>query len=308
VRSPLLEAGRRIRAARLLMSAADGNLDEALAHETYLINRDLHAATPVTRLMQRLTALSYHSVFGDRAEAMQLVRAIEDLVSGGERSWYTSVGPTACSIAREIVGDGPWDYADVERTYAECLEASMRVGALACASRLTSMLIHDGNVQEARGWMRAAEELWVTLGGASTPVDYHTSQIDLALLEGVADRARAALAAMTHGAEYRTACDRLANRLAVYRTRVALMCDRRRPTEESLVRLLQHHERAKRFGRHDDHMQVLWSSLRAVGRSDDASRLLHNYLRFERRERRSCCYLLRLATVDDPEWTRPDES
>jgi hypothetical protein len=55
-------------------------------------------------------------------------------------------------------------------------------------------------------------------------------------------------------------------------------------------------------------MQVLWSSLRAVGRSDDASRLLHNYLRSERRERRSCCYLLRLATVDDPEWTRPDES
>jgi hypothetical protein len=85
------------------------------------------------------------------------------------------------------------------------------------------------------------------------------------------------------------------------------MCDGRRPNEEMLVRLLQYHERAKRFGRHDDHMQVLWSALRAVGRAADASRLLRNYLRSERRERRACRYLLRLITIDDPEWTRPDD-
>jgi DNA-binding SARP family transcriptional activator len=307
VRSPLLDAGRRIRAARLLMLAADGNIDDALARETFLINRDLHAAAPRTRLVQRLTALIHHCVFGDRAEAVQLVGEIEDLASRGERSWYTYVGRTACSIARELVGDGPWDHSDVERTYAECMQASMSVSALACASRLTSLLIGDGNIHEARTWMRAAEELRVTLGGASTPADYWTGQIDLALLEGAADRARAALAAMTHGAEDQVTCDRLADRMIVYRMRVALMCDGRRPTQEILARLLQYHERGKRFGRHDDHMQVLWSSLRAVGRSADASRLLRSYLRSERRERRPCCYLLRLTTVDDPEWTRPDD-
>src|SRR5205814_1550424 len=41
--SRLLDPGRRIRAARLLMLAADGDLDEALARDAHLINRDLYA-------------------------------------------------------------------------------------------------------------------------------------------------------------------------------------------------------------------------------------------------------------------------
>lgn len=308
VHSPLLDPGRRIRAARLLMLAADGDLDQSLAGETNVINRELQAPAPMARLVQRLTSLIYNSVFGDRTEAMRLIGEIEDVASRGERSWYTYVARTNCSLARELVADGPWNCSDIERTYAECVQASMTVSALSCASRLTSVLIDDGNIEEARKWMKAAEELWVVLGGASTPADYRSSQIDLALLEGAADRARAALAAMRHGAEQQFTCARLSDRLVVYRLRVALMCDGRRPAREELAMLLRYHARGKRFGWHDDHMQVLWSSLRALGRSAEASRLLRSYVRSERRERRGCRYVLRLITASDPEWTTPGDA
>jgi hypothetical protein len=66
--------------------------------------------------------------------------------------------------------------------------------------------------------------------------------------------------------------------------------------------LLDWHDIAKRFGRHDDHMEVLWSALSEAGRRAEASSTLSEYVLHSRRESRPCIYALRMRTAADPFW------
>jgi DNA-binding SARP family transcriptional activator len=299
--SPLLDTRRRLRAARLLMIAADIAIDEGLAAETMTVGRNIATTDPMAQLLQYHLALIYHTVFGAREEALRIARHVDRLVEGSERSWYKFVSRRNCSIARQLAGDGTPEYQEMERLYYDCLEASMTTDALNTASYLATLLIDDERPDDAAQWLRRAEAAVASLGDDTVPLDYLTAQVDLALITGECKRARAFVAHMeTNAARFDSG--RLGDDLLLYRIRVAQFCGGPLPTDAELTQLLRYHYTARRFGRHDDHMDVLWVALNAAGRSEEASRLLAEYLTRHRRERRSCRYLLRTRTKHDPAW------
>jgi hypothetical protein len=92
------------------------------------------------------------------------------------------------------------------------------------------------------------------------------------------------------------------NAYAMYRTRVQ-QYENPGPLPESTLRmLLDWHQAAKCFGRHDDHMEVVWTALVAAGRRDEASTALSEYVLVSRREIRPCIFALRSRTASDPLW------
>jgi hypothetical protein len=71
-----------------------------------------------------------------------------------------------------------------------------------------------------------------------------------------------------------------------------------------LESLLACHRRGRSFGRHDDHMEVLWGALVSRDRHEEASLFLFDYLTKFRRERRPCSHFLRIRSASDPMWAR----
>lgn len=296
-----LDTPRRLRAARLLMMAADVLIDAPLASSVNDLGDSLLATDLVSDLHRRHISLIFHTVFGDPNRAMSIASAIDSIAAEGERSWSKFVSHRNCSLARQLVGPDDDDYSELERDYRECLDASMSMTAMQCAAHLASILIDDGNIIRAREWMLKAENLIGAVEVQGNPVDYLSGQVDLALLAGDEQRARYFLAKM-HANAHRYRFGRLRNDLFLYQLRVDQMCSGAAISPIDLVELLRFHERAKGFGRHDDHMEVLWVALVSQGRATEASLLLTEYLGVHRRERRSCRHMLRSRTQADPAW------
>lgn len=300
-RSTSLDTRRRIRAARLLMIASDVMLDDALAAATFEIAGSITTTERISQLLQQHVGLIFHSVFGDPDEALRLIARIDELVQEGERSWYAFVSRRNCSLARQLVGDGTPNYAEMETVYQECVDASMVALALESAAHLTSILIDDGNIEEARGWMQQSETLVAENPELPLPIEYLSAGIDLALTCGNETHARALVSQMQENSRVYSS-GRLRNDLLLYRLRVEQYCQPAPACANDVAELIRFHHIAKRFGRHDDHMDVLWVALNSVGRKEEASRLLLEYLQVHRRERRGCRYILRLRTAEDPAW------
>lgn len=296
-----LDNPRRLRAARLLMIAADVLIDAPLASSVFDLGESLVATDTRSELHRRHISLIFHTVFGDPQTALSIASGMELLAAEGERSWSKFVSHRNCSLARQLVGPHDSDYGKLERDYIECLDASMSMTALHCASHLASILIDDGDIASAREWMRRAENLIASKELHDNPVDYLSGQVDLALLAGDEPRARHFLAKMHENAD-RYRFGRLRNDLFLYRLRVDQMCGGGAVSSKDVAELLRFHKLARSFGRHDDHMEVLWVALVSHGRSREASVLLDEYLRTHRRERRSCRHLLKTRTQVDPAW------
>jgi hypothetical protein len=263
--------------------------------------RSIRTSDPVSHLLQLQTSLIYHTVFGDRDGALRIASEIEEIASRSELSWYSINSRRNCFLARQLVGDGRSEYEQLAALYSECLEASMTMTALRCSSLLTSILIDDGHIDEARKWMRESEKLAGVTNGAALPSDYLSAEVDLALIDGNCLGAHAHITKMQeNGARHESG--RLRNELLIYRLRVEQVCEGTPVREEDLAPLLSFHYMARHLGRHDDHMDVLWVALNSIGRCEQASALLAEYLYRHRRERRSCRHFLRMRTKADPAW------
>lgn len=296
-----LDTPRRLRAARLLMIAADVLIDASLASSVAGLGDSLIASDSVSELNRRQISLIFHTVFGDPNTALTIASSIDSIAAEGERSWSKFVSHRNCSLARQLVGPDDSDYTELERDYRECLDASMSMTALQCAAHLASILIDDGDIARAKEWMSRAETLIASKELQSNSVDYLSGQVDLALLAGDEQRARSFLAKM-HESAHRYRFGRLRNDLFLYRLRVHQVCNGTAISSDDLAELIRFHELARSFGRHDDHMEVLWVALVSHGRAEEASKLLTEYLRTHRRERRSCRHLLKMRTQADPAW------
>lgn len=301
VTSDDLDTPRRLRAARLLMIAADVLIDAPLALSVHDLGASLIGSDTVSELHRRQIALIYHTVFGDPDTALTIASTIDSIAAEGERSWTKFVSHRNCSLARQLVGPDDSDYMELERDYRECLDASMSMTALQCAAHLASILIDDGEIPLARKWMSRAETLISSTELQDNAVDYLSGQVDLALLAGDEARARMFLAKMQENA-HRYRFGRLRNDLFLYQLRVNQVCDGTAIASDALAELIRFHKLARSFGRHDDHMEVLWVGLVSHGRAAEASVLLAEYLRTYRRERRSCRHLLKTRTQADPAW------
>ncbi len=307
LQSGRLDRARCLHACRILMISADTNLDEALATKTYTSASRLTASDLPSVLLQKDIALFYHTVFGDRDEALNVATRIEALYAKSERSWLRSTSRRNCSLARLLVGTGDADLDQIEQDYFECLDASMTRAALMSASHLTCVLIDAGDHSQAREWLTRAERLTSAIPLTALPGEFASSKIDIAILDGDPEIAREYLVAMRSNAEGYSR-GRLRNDFVIYQLRIKQAFEAYAPTDEEIARLLAYHEIAKRRGRHDDHMSVLWTSLRARKRSAEAGALLASYLTEDRRERRECRYMLRVPTANDPAWNLPRAS
>ena len=299
--TPYLDPRRRLRAARLLMMAADEVLDVELARHAHRAGQRIRSQDELSDLFQRHIALFFHSVFGNRDTALVIADEIDDLVASRQRSWAKFVSRRNCSLARQLVGAGPSDLLQLERDYLECLDASMFLNAAQCAAFVGSILIDDGKFEEAGDWLERSTSIIEEHGIAARPLDYFSGQIDLALIRGDEPRARSYLRQM-HESAQRYEFGRLRNDLLLYRLRVDQVCGSSRIAPSDLSELIRFHQVARSFGRHDDHMDVLWVALNSVDRGEDASRFLHAYLSIHRRERRPCRYFLRSRTASDSAW------
>jgi hypothetical protein len=284
---------------------ADGSLDALLAADVVEASQGIVVHDRVSLILQTQVSLIYHSVFGDRKEAIRLACELESVVHKGERSWYGLMSLLNCSLARQLVDSQSFDYSDLERGYVACTSRSMNSMALRFAARLTTVLIDDGNIDEARTWLGRAEQL-SSEGNKDRPsLDYYSSQVDFALIQDDERRARSFIRKMEASAPLYES-ERMRNDLLMYRVRVDQMLNGTATDSGLLERLLSWHERSKSLGRHDDHVEVLWVGLRAHNRSAEASALLAEYLRYSRRESRNCHHLLRVRTGSDRAWHSVD--
>jgi hypothetical protein len=299
--SGLLNAHRRVRSARILMMYADGDLDRDLASYTINACRPLTPDNTHSALLLLYVQLIYHTIFGSADEALRIADDIQDRTRTIERSWYALTFERNCAFARQLVGSGATDCESFERGFAQALDASMTAAALWFAGSLMSVLVDDGDLGSARKWMTTAEQLASSLAPDDWPIDYLGAQIDIALISEDFQRAHRFLNIIENGARYQS--KRVRNDLYIYRLRVEQFSGGPWSPEPHLRHLLDYHEIGKALTRHDDHMEVLWQTLVAAGQPEQASSLLSDYLRYHRRERRPCRYILRVRTAKDPAWT-----
>jgi hypothetical protein len=297
-----LDVRRRMRATRMLVIAADNAVNSALAAHACAVNESLAPTDIQSRLYHLNTRLIYEAVFGDRSVALESADAMLAIANDLPHSALAVQSALNIAMARRIVDSSLPSLEGLEHRFEACQAAGMKTQSQRVAARIATILLEDGDVAGASGWGSLARRLADELGSTRQSGDYLTSQIDLALLGGDLERADALVNALP-GLSPVYATPRLSKEMGVYRVRVDQYCQR--PIDDSsLETLLTWHERARHFGRHDDHMEVLWVALNSRGECERASELLAEYLNHSRRERRSCNYLLRLRTASDPIWNR----
>lgn len=296
-----LDTHRRLRAARILMMAADLDLNPDLATYTMHHSRRVVPDGPHARLLLSHVSLIFHTIFGDADEALRIADDIQEQTRTLERSWYTVMSDRNCAFARQLAAAGPSDYESFQRAFKEATDAAMTRVALGHAGSLMSVLIDDGDLEGAQTWMVTAEQLAKSVDTPDLATDYLGAQVDLALLLGNCKKAREYMELMEQCAP-RYQAIRSRNDLFIYRLRVQQFCGEDWNPREHVERLLRYHHAAKALTRHDDHMEVLWQTLNALGEPERASALLSEYLLHHRRERRACRYMLRLRTQSDPAW------
>jgi hypothetical protein len=282
--------------------AADCLLEPELASEAL----DVIGSTPqsnASEVLAQEALLIYHAVFGDRATAIRIADCLDAVTSAAPISARGVAKLTNTLNARRIVEAGDTNYRPVIALYEKCASASMAVAATQVASRIGNFLAEDGDFEQAKLWAERAKYWKDRCPDQRVSCDYLSLEFDLALREGHQERALM-LGESVLELFPMYATPRYAKEHLVYKVRQRLIVDHCPIEEPTIARLIEWHERAKRLGRHDDHMEALWGALVGAGRENEASGLLEEYVLSSRREHRRLNYWLARRTALDPFWQR----
>jgi hypothetical protein len=301
-----MDVARRLRAGRLLMIAADHNFDEFAAQQAFNQLPELYTDEPSLELLRLHACLIFHTTFGDRRQAHDCLNRISQLAARHERSWIRVASATSTFVARRVIDPAPASTCLLEETFKECLDGGVLRAALVIAGMLTGTLFDDGRPEEASQWAAVAREVAAKLPVDDSLTEHPLGFIDLALHMGAIESAQHMLDDFLASAP-KCPGPRLKREMMVYRCRVDQLCGRG-TTDKDLDELLGFHALARRLGRHDDNVEVIWVALQERGESSKASELLEEYLRFSRRETRRCNYWLRTRTASDRAWSLPGVS
>jgi hypothetical protein len=298
-----LDGMRRLRAAKALIIAADNMLDEVLAKKVYdaLPRRALSTAES---LLKDQVELIFHAVFGDREVAITLAESLILTAEKQELSHAAVSAQLTAALALRIVDYKALDISRLERLFDKCLASSMYEAALRTSTRIGSFVYDEGAIDLALLWSERASALVARTGVQRLIPDYLTLQIDLALERADVLLAQRLLDSAPHTCPL-YAARRFSHAYFVYQLRVAQHGSAAPTSNQDIQRLMEWHDRTKHLGRHDDAMQVLWSSLWRAGNYAEASSLLRDYLFYARRERRKVSHMLLTRTSEDPIWSEP---
>jgi DNA-binding SARP family transcriptional activator len=301
LRSPQLDARRRIRTARRLLIIAHNLLDVRLANEAYAAIRSADAPDKASVLFQAQGRLIYHTIFGSVSEALEEADRLTQLLRANEAWWQGITSALNVSLARLIVDPHPVDLTDLYEYFERCKSADMHTLALFCAARICNVLFEGGLLSEAATWSDRAESMAKHTKAGRPLMDHLSSRTDLMIASGDFREARALIEAMTHQIP-RLKHGLNQHAVFLHRLRYEQVCEGVPCSDADLARQLQWHQSARSYGRHDNQMEMLWVSLRSRGREVEASETLTEYLSVSRRDRRPAQYLLRTRTAEDPAW------
>ena len=299
IASPDLDEIRRLRTAKVVMVAADQLFDEALARSVYAAMPKETESFPATLLRDQV-GIIYHADFGSRDEAYRLATKLDLLLESVELSSVAASAQVTVSLALHLIGTQRTDTSNLERLFERCLAASMNDAAVRIGVKIAGILFDLGEIEAAHHWCERTTQIAEHSDIKRLGADYVTMRIDLAIERGDVRAARELIdIAPQHfpGVSAPRAC----REYLVYRTFIA-HCEGQTTSASDLELLLYWHDRAKHLGRHDDHMQVLWTALWEAGRCAEASQLIREYLLISRRERRPASFRLQSRTKMDPIW------
>jgi len=296
-----LDPMRRIRAARSLIRSAHNLLDPSLAAKAYDIVQRLHPPDRASQLMRGSAMMIYHSVFGDRGEALQQADALWELAKRSTLLWERLSAVLNVGLVRWNLDSRPLDLTLAIEGYELAAHADAPALALHLSSQISTFAFEAGHVEEARRWGRCALEWMGRHHYSRLPMDFLTNQTSLAMLAGDGESAHhwidqmpvmspKARSGLTRGAVF------------VFDVLYRQVCCADRISETELSQLLSSHQVARYYGRHDDHVEALWLALRRAGQPQKAHAILREYLTVSRRERRPPSYTLRMRTALDPFW------
>lgn len=302
VSSGRLDLQRRIRAARILMIMAHREFDSELANETYAANSAIVPPDHASALLHSHTTLIYHSVFGDRCAAMEQIAYLSTQVSRSEPCWEATFTRLNVCLARMLVDANKIDLRGLEIAFSECREAQMNQLALTVVARIGSYLVNLGEMERAKEWLVNASPVIAELRGNQLTPEFISYRMDLALFSGDFVQAREDLNSLLSLSSPNQ--DSLRDSALMNRVRYEQLAFSTATCDRDIDSLLECHKRARSFGGHDDHMEVLWLALVSAGRHEQASTLLFEYVTRHRRERRPCNHFLRARSALDPTWQR----
>jgi hypothetical protein len=295
-----LDDFRRLRTARILMVTADQMFDAVLARSVYAAMPQ-RAQSLAESLLKDQVELIYHSVFGVRDEASRLARKLNLLLERVELSPASISAQLAASLALHIVDPEAPDTGNLERLFERCVAASMHNAAARICVKIASIRFDVGDLGAATLWCERATQVIKRSGISRLGADYLSLCIDLAVERGDLATARALIeVAPQHFPAFST--PRARREYLVYRTFVDQSSEGKLTSPSDVQELADAHKRGRTFGRHDDHMQDLWTALWRAGKRPQASKLLREYLLVARRELRPANFRLQSRTEEDPIW------
>jgi hypothetical protein len=295
-----LDEVRRLRTARVLMATADGLFDEQLARKVYsAIPGQLQSLS--SELLRDQVDAIYQTAFGDLDVALRIADKLESLACKLELSPTTISAQLTAALARHLADRRPASTDNLERLFDRCMAASIYDAAVRTSVRIGCISFDVGSLDVAAYWCKRAAHVIEQSGIRRPGGDYLSLQIDLALEHGdLATAQRAIDSAPQYFPVYSS--PRAMREHLVYRVNIELSRAGGAASVTDIQRLLDWHHRVKHLGRHDDHMQVLWSALWRAGRCAEASDLLREYLLTSRRERRPCSPTFCSRTAADGIW------
>jgi tetratricopeptide (TPR) repeat protein len=294
----------RVRAGGILLIAADMALDEELAKSTFAsIASDLTRCGLDNAASQR-ARLVFHTVFGDRAEALATVNALLDrypIPHIGQVALRRNIGYALLRLgllemAKSVV------LADYEFMMSRHVpsEATYRMILLG------EIALYEGNFEEARIWVSRLGQIVApdTTQASAIRAGYYSAAAELALRDGRFDEAGALVDQAYRIYPAISSPRYLAIALSIrLRVRLGRGCD---PTEDltaDIVHTLRAlYERGKHLSAQDEVVEALWLADSMAGREGAASRLLLEYLTVYRREAGPVHWPLRTTTRLDPAW------
>lgn len=300
--SKLLDNARRLRAAQRLLASADATANPILADEVYDVLHTLVATDSSARAYYNQSLLIYHSVFGDKKEALSVARDIIATARREPHCWPHIRGQVNAALALQLAGESNEATSHLEDCYSQLLATAAIPTCILVASRLASFCLDDGDIDSASRWVRRAEAHVSSGLTGRLPSDYLSARADLAIIAGDFASARLSIATMRDTSPLYKA-PRFRMELLSYGLRLA-QCEGQLGSASDVDELFSWHLRARVYGRHDDDMDALWVALVQRQKQSLASELLSDYLQIHRRETRPCGYFLRMRTASDPAWLK----
>ena len=293
----------KVRAGAILLVAADMDLNNSLAHQTYnLIGPEL-AACPSTDYGWQRAELVFHTVFGDRTRALAAIdaqlrnHATPDISQAGVQQRR--------NIAYSLVRLGLYDRAKaILRADFEFMtqrrvpsEATYRVALL------SEIALNEGDIDEARLWLGRQSDMVAANPDFNTAIraGYYSNAAELALFENRFVDARK-LADQAHCMYPAVSTPRYAAIALALQLRIEIKSTGRLASQEPVKALNTLYCRGACLGMQDEVVEALWLAASAAGQSREASRLLLEYLTVRRREIGPPRQSLRSTTATDSAW------